>query len=209
MDGFGYKNWDNSYDETPESTPPTYTSDPYAFSNDSRQEIRGRKRDVYDFDISDDDASPKKSVIPKKAMPTRRMSAVDRAAEILQQNQRMSAPPPPTQEDPYDSLQNSWKQLMGELDESKIIKSPVPNSDEDKSRSRSVSPPAKTTSRTNTFARSPLNESDSFEISEADLQVGTIAARRSQERVTDRKRRQSMSAIPAKSASSPDIHQKV
>ena len=136
-------------------------------------------------------------------MPSRRMSAADRAAEILKQNQEMAASAPPTDDDPYDSLKNSWKQLMGELDDSKLIMSPSAPSDEE--RPRSVSPYAKNT-RPKSFARSPLNESDSFEISEADLQVGTIAARRSQEKGIDRRRRQSMSSMPVKSAASPDIH---
>ena len=238
---------EDSYDS---SSPPTFTSDPYGFDSDMGQGVNrsksyskaSSKKDAYDFNLTADDSygdySSEGSPLPvAKPKLAKRMSTAERTAEILKNNQKPVATSMETasteggdtgtegEEDVYGSWKNSWNQLMEGVDG---ITSPSANSlhaDTSSppihssplhSRSKSHQPGMKSNPKL-------LNTSDSLDISEADFEIGTHAARRSQEMLEDR-RRQSMASFVGGGASStgststmplkqkfsesPDIHQK-
>mmetsp|Transcript_21534 Transcript_21534/g.31284 ORF Transcript_21534/g.31284 Transcript_21534/m.31284 type:complete len:1684 (+) Transcript_21534:93-5144(+) len=207
MDGFGYRNWDNSgLDESYGSSPPTYTSDPYGFEPTRSDKNRGSKnkgKDVYDFEFGDDDISPEK---PTKRLSnkTRRMSTDDRVNEILQQAKAAKPPIDTTtednvgEEDAYNSWKSSWNEIMEGVAES-------PNPDLTPIADSPAHSEQKPTSK---MKSNRLNSSDSFDLSEADFEVGTHAARRSQEKANERRRRSAIETLPSKSSASPDIASK-
>jgi hypothetical protein len=252
MDGIGYGNWNSQNrrhtgadleDSYESSSPPTYTSDPYGFDSDVGQggnkSKSYSKKDTYDFNLTAEDSygdySSEGSPMPV-AKPTmaKRMSTEDRMAEILKNNQKPvansmetsstegggSAGAEEEEDDVYGSWKSSWNQLMEGVD---TITSP------NVSLNKSVEPsppPVHMRSKSHAGAKPRadiLNTSDSFDISDADFEVGTHAARRSQEMLEDR-RRKSMATfmggggggsggsgnvpLMKKFSDSPDIHKK-
>ena len=217
MDGIGYGNWNSQSrrhtgadleDSYESSSPPTYTSDPYGFDSDtghggrsSHNYSMASKKDNYDFNLNTDDtfgdfsdSSPAPISKPKLS---RRVSTEERMAEILKENKKTVDSGDDNnvgenEGDIYGSWKSSWNQLMEGVD---AITSPINNS---LNKSVESTPPVASKRSKSVAAFSPkanlLNTSDSFEISEADFEVGTHAARRSQEMLEDR-RRQSMASF--------------
>lgn len=167
MDSFGYKNWGgrDSYDDSYESSPPTYASDQYGFTNSNNNS----NKDIYDFDISqeaDDSPIPKPKKSLTRTREVRRKSTDERVSEILEKSKKSTAKSEAktnereeTEEDIYSSWKSSWNQLMDGLD---VSSQPSPNLTMSETPKLKPSPPQ---------SRSPLDHSDSFEISAADLEV--------------------------------------
>lgn len=241
MDGIGYGNWNSQSrrhtggdleDSYESSSPPTYTSDPYGFDSGIGQgdnksknySMASSKKDSYDFNLTEDsygdyssEGSPAPAIKPKLS---RRMSTEDRMAEILKNNQKPVATSTETasteggegaegEDDVYGSWKSSWNQLMEGVDG---ITSPT------LSVNKSLDPaPSPAYVRSQAHEGKPsnlLNSSDSFDLSEADFEVGTHASRRSQEMLEDRRRKSMASFVgraggPKKKLSdSPDIHKR-
>lgn len=166
MEGFGFQNFDESFES---SSPPTYTSDPYGFEstgNRPKKTSKGNK-DMYDFDVSNDEEDT-----PKKAVRTRvvrRMSTDDRMNEILEKSKRSkpavvshNVDSKDTEDDTYNSWKNSWNQLM----EGVGGDSPKPTALED-----SVDSPSLVVAKNRQGNDRVLNTSDSLDISDADFEV--------------------------------------
>ena len=234
MDGLGYGNWgrtrsgkdleDDSFDS---SSPPTYTSDPYGFESNAGQGDRSKsfsfassKKDAYDFNFGHEDDFSSSPTLSKPKV-SRRLSTEDRMAEILKNNKNTVSSSNEKgesvdEEDIYGSWKNSWNQLMEGVE---TITSTSPVVGIKKSPEQSPPPgPAPARKKQSIAKSNALNTSDSFEIDESDFEVGTLAARRSQELLEER-RRKSMAAVvggsknnsslPQKKYSdSPDVHKK-
>lgn len=161
MDGLGYRNWSSgvrdSYDDSQESSPPTYASEQYGFKNKS-------SKDEYDFELSQDMDSP----IPKpkqtrtRTREVKRKSQDERISEILEKAKASKPVSKPKDDsvDDADEIYNSWKSSYNQLMEGLDISSPKLT---ETNESPLVIPRGK--------HFSPLNQSDSFDISEADLEV--------------------------------------
>lgn len=196
------------------------------------------KKDSYDFNLtaeesfgtysSDGTGSPA-TMTKSKPQLSRRMSTEERMAEILKNNQKPvdtsvesannETAASEEEEDIHGAWKSSWNQLMEGLD---TITSPKNSS---LNKSVEPSPPPTVHSRRSSYAgqklkSDTLNSSDSFDISEADFEVGTHASRRSQEMLEDR-RRKSMANVTGsgtlggdsvsfkqKFSESPEIHKK-
>ena len=55
MEGLGFRNWgDRATEDSYESSPPTYSSDPYGFDAAPKQKKKTSKNnDIFDYDIYD------------------------------------------------------------------------------------------------------------------------------------------------------------
>jgi len=223
MDGFGYKNWqDDSYDSS------TRSSDPYGFQEDNKSSTGGygnkgfkpKKNaggggDGYDFDITggDEDDSPdynsRKKSKPKKAsfaastQPSRRMSTEDRMKEILERNRIESQDTlkDEPQEEYISMIKSSWDDAVGVRDSDASLYETL-----NKVNNASKQAPASIGGYGSTYnsEMSPLSEKDdSFNLSAADFEVGTIAARKSQDKLLSRNRRASLDVSPVREPSNP------
>jgi hypothetical protein len=227
MEGFGYKNWpkddDDSYDT---STPPTYTSENYGFG--AGQKKRGSSAppedyDMYNFDVTNDGPPPDRRASSRggggdagvrrstgsesnvrmsapQGGQTRRMSTADRTKQILDSVKRDK--PAKDDNEVFTSFQDSWNELMEDLESVPGSVSPASHPNPNPSTPGSDGGPSglSTPGQTPTGARYPRQQpekgspffaspgSDSFEISAADLEVGSIAARRSKEKAQERRR---------------------
>lgn len=228
-DGFAYRNWTagsgRDLEESDDrSSPPTYASDPYGFSNSpgdtreygrqlSKKDSKGKK-DIYDFDFNEDeDDSP----IGKKPAATRvsrsgdfrRKSTDERMNEILARSKEQAKANKEKEEakekamekddgdeggDIYNSWKSSWKQLMEGLDPNLSPKLEKDNDSDRNMKYKSKSP--------------SFDHSDSFDVSAADFEVGTLAARKTKEKAEDRQRRSSVALLPSKVNSSPETNLK-
>ena len=160
MEGFGFQNFDDSFES---SSPPTYTSEPYGFDNSTNRINKTGNKDMYDFDVRHEEDTPQK---PARTRNIRRMSTDDRINEILEKS-KLSKPQPKKkeeseEEDTFNSWKNSWNQLMEGVG---ADSSPKPTALEDSVDSPDVDQvrPAK--------VRRSLNASDSLDISDADFEV--------------------------------------
>lgn len=210
----GFKNWDRgeyAYNvESPssiESSPPPY--DVYDYDIDEAREKskanksskgHSTKKKSVSRQISDD-KPPTMTRIDSK-----RLSTEERMKEILERNKvnaveqvKNNDNSPPSE---FSAWENSLKDLMkgiGSYTSEYIEPSPVSD----------PVPAAIQSHRTQGSGQelaSPRSDSDSFEMSEADMEVGLYAARRSQERVHERK--SSGLVKPTLSHASPNIKSK-
>lgn len=208
-EGYGYKNWghlddDDSYDT---STPPTYTSENYGFTAGTKKRASASSlagpNDAYNFEY-DRGIGPAKSRYQDDLIrasgdsigqSTRRMSTADRTKQILDSVKRTK--PVKDDSEQFTSFQDSWNELMQDLES--VPGSASPSVAADGPRTSSPLTPGASESfgtpqsrlRTVPEKGSPFfspTGSDSFEISAADLEVGSIAARRSKEKALERRR---------------------
>lgn len=248
MQNFGYKNWEEgmNFDESYEdnSSPPTYTSDPYGFEvtktektknkfnqNNLNSNINSNKikttnsNNLYNYNLSDDEDEEsndyneylinnnqknKNKVLGSNNNNSKRMSTNDRISQILEKSKQQkqtivdsSLDQTGDEDDAYNSWKSSWNQLMEGVgsspgapltnDESQDEISPLKDLNKNKKNTRKQS----------------FDVSDSLDISDGDFEVGAIAARRSQEKSNERKRRAAMESVPTKYSDSPNVSNKV
>ena len=199
-EGFGYKNWgsvpddDNSFDT---STPPTYTSETYGFGAGAKKRSKSvantgkTHNDVYDFDYSDsvtDDKSQSRVMRRSSELSvkqSRRVSTDVRTKQILDKvvSERTIQRTKPAKDDSevFSSFQDSWNELMQDLESVPGSQSPsIACSTNTSPRSASPLTPGMSdgngTPRRSTKwtpdKNSPMHSaSDSFEINAADFEV--------------------------------------
>ena len=186
MDGLGYNNWGSkskSYDDD-ERSPPTYSSDQYAFSDDaspraSRQPRKKEKvsEDIYDYSLDNDDdyeSSPytkrssknTKTASLARPVPSKRLSTEDRMKEILDRNnaeKKLSKAAPQNEEVDTNTWKSSWDDLL------EGINSPEPSKQEESSDA--LSPDIKQRKMSGSD-QSPTDSSfGDFDISASDFEV--------------------------------------
>jgi hypothetical protein len=171
MEGFGYHNFDESFES---SSPPTYTSDPYGFESvgNRPKKLASTNKDMYDFDVSQEEEDTTKK--PSRTRAVRRMSTDDRINEILEKSKlakKATAPKSEVKDDAEDDTYNSWKNSWNQLMEGVGGDSPKPTTLED---SVSVDSPSPVVTRSQKGKERVLNTSDSLDISDADFEVPNI-----------------------------------
>jgi hypothetical protein len=146
----------------------------------------------YNFDISLDESEGYDYLSKRPSPPSnkldvgRRRSVDERAREILERN-RASAKVPDdnTFESPFTNYESAYKELLDGI-----------------SLNQNEKPSQKPVKESITSPLSPTG--DSFDISAADLEVGTIAAKRLKERAAERGRRMSFDQEMYSSSSRKD-----
>ena len=158
-----------------------------------------------------------------KATTSRRMSTDERMKEILARQQQQSSTFDNFEEEDNNTADPAWEQMRASIMEG------VSESTAGLARATSAPAPSTSTALASALARSPGGESsmassvadtsDSFELDDTDLQVGAYAARRSVEKTSERRRRESLNtdelsrkkalAVGVAGANSPKSMQKV
>ena len=162
MDNLGYRNWNNSLEESSSFGYESSPSPPYRSNN--KGEARGFKIDnVYDYEISQDGEDDGRNVTTQanRKSNVRRSSIDDRAKEILDRNKIIQEINVNDVDDPISSYQSTLAELMEGIE--------IPQNLDETEKSSVGSNVA------NSVVDSPFESSsgivDSFEISEADMEV--------------------------------------
>eukprot|EP01041_Mallomonas_annulata_P001095 gene1095-2129_t len=202
--GFGYKNWDSSleYNGSPsslESSPPTYSSDPYGFGAPQNR-IEERENETYEYDIDDRkeksrgdkkrDNAKKKSIQPKaeeKAADARRLSVEERKKAILERN-KVPAAEKKNSDDPKQPESDQWTSWLVQGIEPSSEKPSAPSGAQRsrKEEAEEYEQQPGDSDEDDNAHNDTHSVSDSFELSAADLEVGAYAARMSKEKATAR-----------------------
>lgn len=182
MDNIGYQNWstsdlhEQSISSSEAGSPPTYG--------------RSRRRDDYSFELKDDDsdynfragksgAAVRSGSFEKREVPVRRMSTDERMKEILSRNQILTTEKSTTVVP--EKGDDAWMRMRESIMEGV---SATQSSAQVPTQKYSATAVQDTSLNSN-----GLDTSDSLELSATDLEVGAYAARRSQEKTTERLRR--------------------
>ena len=197
MDGLGYRNWNNT--DSYESSPSGFSDDmPRRSSYNSRgNSAFPNDKSEYDFEISNDDEDYADSPVFSKpkldrraSMGAGRRSSIDeRARDILERNKKVDDKETAADDDDdrMQSYKDTFADLMEGLDVPDYKKDmgtageAPPTSESPPDTSNSSSPGkgwhgrGKGRDRVDSPLESPMDTVDSFEISDADLEVSNTA----------------------------------